>query len=129
MSKGIEAIKELRYIVLKFCEDNNKQDDYCIELCDIIEKELQRLEAIYTTKPSEALEETLKELTLYKDFAKLFFDVFELKYENDKFTLTLKPYEQYNIENIDLKVCIIKKDADKILKVAELLESEVNDND
>ena len=71
-----------------------------------------------------AKEEILKELTLYKDFAKLFFDVFELKYENDKFTLTLKPYEQYNIENINLKVCITKKDADKILKVAELLEQE-----
>ena len=39
-SKALEAIKELRYIVLKFCEDNNKQDNYCIELCDTIKQAL-----------------------------------------------------------------------------------------
>ena len=77
----------------------------------------------------KVLEKELKSeinvLFSYMEFTKLFFEIFNLDYSNETFTLSLKPNEQYDIENVDLKICLIKEDADKILKVAELLEKEV----
>ena len=75
------------------------------------------------------MEEILKELLFYKDFADLFFDIFDLEYSKENYTLNLKVKEPYDLENIDLNICLINEDANKILKVAELLEQENNDSD
>lgn len=77
----------------------------------------------------QAFEEISKELYIYKDFADLFFDIFDLEYSKEKCTLNLKVKEPYDLENIDLNICLINEDADKILEVAKLLESEVNDSE
>lgn len=73
------------------------------------------------------LKSEINVLFSYMEFTKLFFEIFNLNYSNETFTLSLIPTEQYNIENVDLKICLIKEDADKILKVAELLEKEVEE--
>lgn len=83
------------------------------------EKELERYKVLEKELKSE-----INVLFSYMEFTKLFFEIFNLNYSNETFTLSLIPNEQYNIENVDLKICLIKEDADKIIKVAKLLEKE-----
>ncbi len=64
------------------------------------------------------------ELNKYKEFAKLFFNIFELDYLKKNFTLIMQPQEPYKIEENKLRICLIEEDANKIYEVAKLIEQE-----
>lgn len=68
------------------------------------------------------------ELYKYKEFAKLFFDIFDLDYLMRYFTLVMQPQEPYKIEENELRIHLSEEDADKVLEIAELLEQEVNED-
>lgn len=102
---------------------NNLTDELGCPL-EVVFKALKEENARYKVLEKE-LKSEINVLFSYMEFTKLFFEIFNLNYSNETFTLSLIPNEQYNIENVDLKICLIKEDADKILKVAELLEKEV----
>ena len=75
------------------------------------------------------LQKEFDELNKYKEFAKLFFNIFELEYLKEYFTLIMQPQEPYKIEENELRICLTEEDANKVLEVAELLEQEVEQND
>ena len=73
------------------------------------------------------LQKEFDELNKYKEFAKLFFNIFELDYLKKYYTLFLQPQEPYKIGENELRICLIEEDANKILEVAKLLEEEADD--
>lgn len=127
-SNTSEALDRLYEIIDYY---NEPQYDVCEnsfpnEFKDMWKKELNTIkQALLKAQEQEKeLKSEINTLFSYMEFAKLFFEIFNLNYSNETFTLSLMPNEQYNIEDVDLKICLIKEDADKILKVAELLEKE-----
>ncbi len=68
------------------------------------------------------------ELYKYKEFAKLFFDIFDLDYLMRYYTLIMQPREPYKVEENELRIHLSEEDADKILELAELLEQEVDED-
>lgn len=78
---------------------------------------------------NKELQKEFDELYKYKEFAKLFFNIFELEYLKKHFTLIMQPQEPYKIEENELRICLIEEDANKFLEVAKLLEQEVEEND
>lgn len=70
------------------------------------------------------LQKEFDELNKYKEFAKLFFNIFELDYLKKNFTLIMQPQEPYKIEENELRICLIEEDANKVFEVAKLLEQE-----
>lgn len=75
------------------------------------------------------LQKEFDELYKYKEFAKLFFNIFELEYLQKYFTLIMQPQEPYKIEEYELRICLIEEDANKVLEIAKLLEIEVEENE
>ena len=70
------------------------------------------------------LQKEFDELNKYKEFAKLFFNIFELEYLKKYFTLIMQPQDPYKIEENELRICLTEEDSNKILEVATLLEQE-----
>ena len=70
------------------------------------------------------LQKEFDELNKYKEFTKLFFNIFELDYLKKHFTLIMQPQEPYKIEESELRICLTEEDANKVLEVAILLEQE-----
>ena len=70
------------------------------------------------------LQKEFDELNKYKEFTKLFFNIFELDYLKKHFTLIMQPQEPYKIEENELRICLIEEDANKVFEVANLLEQE-----
>ena len=70
------------------------------------------------------MQKEFDELNKYKEFAKLFFNIFELDYLKKNFTLIMQPQEPYKIEENELRICLIEEDANKVFEVATLLEQE-----
>jgi len=70
------------------------------------------------------LQKEFDELNKYKEFTKLFFNIFELDYLKKYYTLIMQPQEPYKIEENELRICLTEEDANKILEVATLLEQE-----
>ena len=63
MSKGLEYIRDISYLILEnysdkepLTEEQKLSKNCFLDYCKCIEKELQRLETIDNFKPSEALE-------------------------------------------------------------------------
>jgi hypothetical protein len=70
------------------------------------------------------LQKEFDELNKYKEFTKLFFNIFELDYLKKHFTLIMQPQEPYKIEENKLRICLTEEDANKVLEVAILLEQD-----
>lgn len=70
------------------------------------------------------LQKEFDELNKYKEFTKLFFNIFELDYLKKYYTLIMQPQEPYKIEENELRICLTEEDANKVLEVAKLLEQE-----
>ena len=75
-------------------------------------------------KMTPELQKEFDELNKYKEFAKLFFNIFELDYLKKHFTLIMHPQEPYKIEENELRICLTEEDANKVLEVAILLEQD-----
>ncbi len=119
-----KALEETKKVLQNNCIPNcgHNANESCICKIAICFKEIENAE-----KEIAEYKALLEEYEHYKIFTELFFDVFKAEYDGNKYTLTLTPYEQYDIENIDFKICLIKEDADKILKAIEVLASEETD--
>lgn len=76
------------------------------------------------------LQKEFDELNKYKEFAKLFLDIFDIEYSLKNYTLSLIPQYPYCIGSDLFNICLIEEDANKILEVAKLLEQdEVEEDD